>query len=71
MADTAKLTIRVTSGRTASTVRFSTTGRYRSLQTGGISEQLLGQPLYTTADALHFWAAVLAAVQAEITSLGG
>lgn len=71
MADQAKLTIRVSSGKTASTVAVATTGRYRGLATNTVRFELLGEPMFTTADALHYWNAVLAVVQAQIVALGG
>jgi hypothetical protein len=69
MANQAKLTIRVTSARGSSTVDFSTTGRYVSLTTGGISQQMLAQPIQPTASAKAFWLSVLAAVQLQLNSL--
>jgi len=69
MANQAKMTIRVTSARGSSTVDFSTTGRYVSLTTGGISQQMLAQPIQSTASAKAFWLGVLAAVQLQLNSL--
>lgn len=69
MAAPAKLTIRVDAARTSATVRFSTTGRYLALTTGGINEQLLAQPVQPTASAKAFWLSVLAIVQAELNTL--
>lgn len=69
MASQAKMTIRVQSARGHSTVQFSTTGRYFSLTTGGLNEQLLAQPVQPTSSNLVFWQSVLALVQAEITAL--
>lgn len=69
MANQAKITIRVTSARGSSTVDFSTTGRYVSLTTGGISEQMLAQPIQPTASAKAFWLSVLEQVQAQLNTL--
>lgn len=69
MAETAKLTVRVTSSRTSSVVRTSTTGRYISTPVNTIEVNATGQPIYTNASAKAFWTAVLATVQAEIAAL--
>lgn len=69
MAEIAKLTVRVTSSRTASVVRTSTTGRYISTPVNTIDLTATGQPIYTNASAKAFWEAVLATVQAEIAAL--
>lgn len=71
MADQAKLTIRVSQSRNYSTVQFSSSGRYKGLVTNTVRQELLLQPVFTTADELHYWSAVLAVVQAKITALGG
>lgn len=65
----AKLTVSVTSSNARSTVRISTSGRYKDLLTNGINLFVPAQPLYTTATAKAFWTAVLAEVQAEIAAL--
>lgn len=69
MAEQTKMTIRVTSSRTASTVRVSTAGTYKGAQTNTIALDLPAQPVYTTATAKAFWLAVLATVTAEIEGL--
>lgn len=69
MASQAKMTIRVSSARGSSTINFSTNGRYVSLTTGGITQQLLAQPVQPTASAKVFWESVLAAVQAQLNTL--
>ena len=69
MANQAKLTIRVTAARGSSTVQFSTTGRYVSLTTGGISETLRQAPVQPTSSPEAFWLSILALVQAELTAL--
>jgi hypothetical protein len=71
MASQAKLTIRVGSARGSSNVAFSTTGRYVSLTTGGITQVLPQQPIQPTTSPAAFWLSVLALVQAELTALGG
>lgn len=69
MAEIAKLTVRVTSSRTASVVRTSTTGRYISTPVNTIDLNATGQPIFTNATAKAFWTSVLVAVQAEIAAL--
>lgn len=66
MASQAKLTIRVTSTRGGSTVRWSTTGKYVSLITGGFGRLLSGQPIQPTSSVGTFWESVLAIVSANI-----
>lgn len=56
------MTIRVTSQRAGSTIRFSTGGRYISLSANGVTGDLTKQPVLTTASAQAFWEAVLALV---------
>jgi len=69
MAEIAKLTVRVTSSRTSSVLRTSTTGRYISTPVNTIDLAMPGQPIFTNASAKGFWTAVLAAVTAEIAAL--
>lgn len=69
MANQAKLTVWVTSQRGSSGVRFSTAGRYISLPTNGISEDLTRQPVQPTSSAKAFWLSVLAIVNAQISAL--
>lgn len=68
MANQAKLTIRVSATRGATTIDFSTTGRYVSFTTGGLGDTLTKQPIMTTASQQAFWLQVLGLVQAEITA---
>jgi hypothetical protein len=68
MASQAKITIRVTSSRGASTVSFSSNGRYVSFNTAGYQRQLLGQPIQPTTSLEAFWASVLGIVQADLTA---
>jgi hypothetical protein len=70
MASTSKITIRVDSSRGASTVSYSTTGRYVSFPTSGYQVSLPGQPIQPTATLKGFWLSVLAIVQAEIEAVG-
>lgn len=70
MAAESKITIRVTSSRGASTVRYSTTGRYVSFDTSGYQVSLPGQPIQPTSSLKAFWTSVLAIVQAEIAASG-
>jgi hypothetical protein len=66
MANQAKMTITVTSQRGASTINFSTKGRYISLPVNGISANLPRQPVQPTANSLVFWQSVIAIVTAEL-----
>jgi hypothetical protein len=68
MASQAKLTIRVSAARGSSTVRYSTNGRYVSLNTAGFQRALLGQPVQPTITAEQFWQNVIAAVIADLTA---
>lgn len=68
MATQAKITVRVTSSRGASTVAFSSAGTYVSTPENGYSVSLPGQPILPTTDQKTFWTAVLAIVQAQITA---
>lgn len=69
MATQAKIVIRVSSSRGASTVSYATKGRYVSFTTAGLTDQLLKQPILPTTSLAAFWLAVLAIVQADITAL--
>jgi hypothetical protein len=69
MANQAKLTIRVTSSRGASNIAYSTTGRYISLPTNGITDTMPRQPIQPTSSAKAFWLSVLAVVTAEVNAL--
>lgn len=71
MANQAKMTITVTAQRGASTINFSTKGRYISLPVNGISASLLRQPIQPTASSLAFWQSVLAVVSAELPIAAG
>lgn len=66
MASQAKMTIRVTSSRGASTVSYSTNGRYVSFNAAGLNEQLLQQPIQPTTGLSAFWTSVLEIVQASV-----
>ena len=67
MATQAKITVRVTSTRGASTVSYSSTGAYVSTPVNGYSVTLTDQAIMPTTDEKTFWLAVLAVVQAQIT----
>jgi hypothetical protein len=69
MATKAEIVIRVTSSRGASTVSYTTKGRYVSFTTAGLTAQLLKQPIQPTTSLAAFWLSVLAIVQAEILAL--
>ena len=66
MARESKLTIRVSSSRATSTVRYSTTGKYGRLLTNGLNGVMTELPLFTTASSADFWAAVIPLVQSSI-----
>lgn len=68
MASGSKLTIRVTAARGSSKITYSTNGRYVSFTTAGLTNELLKQPILPTSTLAGFWLAVLALVQADITS---
>lgn len=69
MAATSKLVISVDSSRGASTITYSSKGRYVSFPTNGLAETLTGQPIMPTTSLEAFWTAVLAIVQTSITAL--
>lgn len=71
MANQAKMTITVTSQRGASTITFSTKGRYISLPVNGISAGLPRQPVQPTANSLVFWQSVIAIVTAQLPAAAG
>ena len=67
MAD-AKLTIRVSAQRGASTISYSTNGRYVSLSVNDVRDELLRQPIQPTSGSKAFWGSVLALVVADIAA---
>jgi hypothetical protein len=68
MAAESKITIRVSSSRGATTVRYSTTGRYQRLATNGINNVLMNQGQQPTTSSLIFWESILPLVLADLTS---
>jgi hypothetical protein len=68
MANRARINIWVTQTRSESQVRYSTVGMYGRLPVNTIADQLLGQPLFTTASAAAFWQAVIPVVLADIAA---
>jgi hypothetical protein len=70
MASQAVLVIRVTSQRSGSRISYSTKGKYISLPTNGLSDDLAKQPVFTTSSAQAFWEAVIPIVLADITAGG-
>ena len=68
MSSLSKMTVRVRSTRGATTIQYSTTGKYVSFTTAGLTDTLLKQPILSTANLEEYWLAVLALVQADITS---
>lgn len=70
MAAESKITIRVNSSRGASTVSYTTNGRYVSFVTSGYQRSLMGEPIQPTSSLKAFWTSVLAIVQADIAANG-
>ena len=70
MAAESKITIRVSTSRGATTVRYSTTGRYIRLLTNGINGTLTGLPMQPNGTSQAFWSAVLPLVEAAIAEPG-
>jgi hypothetical protein len=68
MAELAKLTIRVRSNRTGTQVQFTSTGRYKSLQTAGYNRDVTGLPLQQNETISAFWLAIIAEIQTSITN---
>lgn len=68
MASQAKITIRVGSTRGATTIQASTTGKYVSFPTTGLTLDLTKQPILPTASLDGFWLQVLSVVQAAINA---
>lgn len=68
MAELAKITVRVRSNRTGTTVQFTSTGRYKGLTTAGYNRDITGLPLQPNVSIEAFWESVLAAVQSNLTS---
>jgi len=66
MASQATLTIRVQSQRGSSRISYSSKGRYISLATNGLSDDLPKQAIQPTASVKAFWESVLAIVVADI-----
>lgn len=64
------MTIRVSSSRGSTTVRYSTTGRYIRLLTNGINGVLTGLPMQPNGTSDAFWTAVLPLVEAAISEPG-
>ena len=69
MANQSKMTVRVTSQRGASSISYSTGGRYVNLATNTISDSLSRQPIQPTSSEKAFWLSVLGIVTADVTSL--
>jgi hypothetical protein len=67
MANQAQLIIRVRSSRGASTVQYSTKGRYVSLVTNTLTNQLVQQPIQPTSTPQAFWGSILDIVEFDIT----
>lgn len=68
MGSLGKLTIRVGSSRGASTIQYSTNGKYVSLPVNTLTNNLKRQPIQPTASAQAFWLSVLAIITADITA---
>ena len=69
MSDSAKITVRVTSSSSASTVGITSAGRYKGTNVNSVRVNLTGEPVYTNASAKAFWTSVLTTVQAYIATL--
>ena len=69
MANQSKLTIRVASQRGASSISYSTGGRYINLATNTVHDDLSRLPVQPTASEKAFWLSVLALVTADVTAL--
>lgn len=68
MAVRSKFTITVTKTSNASTLSYSTKGRYGQIQTNTLTGLLRGQPLFTTTTPQAYWEAVLTAALAAVTA---
>lgn len=68
MSAPAKITLRVRSNRTGTTIQITTTGRYKGLTTAGYNRTLTGLPLQPNSTANAFWLGVIAAAQANLTA---
>ena len=68
MANQAKIVIRVGSSRGASSISYSTSGRYVSLATNVLGNDLTRQPIQPTSNGRAFWESVLAIVTADIAA---
>lgn len=68
MSAPAKITIRVRSNRTQTTMAITTTGQYKGLRTAGYNRTVTGLPLQPNSSADAFWLSVIAAAQANLTS---
>ncbi|MBA0087587.1 MAG: hypothetical protein HRJ53_21590 [Acidobacteria bacterium Pan2503] len=68
MAAQAKITIRVSSARGSSTISYGTSGRYISLATNILGNDLARQPVQPTSTDKAFWASVLSIVSADIAA---
>jgi|HubBroStandDraft_1064217.scaffolds.fasta_scaffold1194031_1 hypothetical protein len=66
MADSAKLTITVTSTKTTSTVAIRSAGRYKGLNTNTEDVLLSELPVFGNESESAFWTAVLAKVQGNV-----
>lgn len=64
------MTIRVSTSRGSTTLRFSTTGRYIRLTTNGLNGILTGLPMQPNGTSQAFWSAILPLVEAAITEPG-
>jgi hypothetical protein len=63
-----KLTVYVTANRGSSTISYSTSGRYVSLQVNDVKDLLQLQPIQPTSGSKAYWDSVLAIVQADIAA---
>ena len=63
-----KITIYVNAARGSSSISYSTAGRYVSLLTADVGNQMPRQPLQPTSGSRAFWESVIALVVADITA---
>lgn len=66
MGSKAQLTIRVFSSRGASRIQYTSSGKYVSFTTAGLSNELAKQPVMPTTSLDGFWQEVIGLVVADI-----
>jgi hypothetical protein len=71
MASPTKLQVTVTAHRGSTTVHYRSHGRYISLVTADVHNDMLRQQLFSTVGSKAFWQAVLLLVAADIIAGNG